>query len=584
MKKSMVFRIFTGYLVLVLIAFIIGAVLFSNLLYSFYIEQLNSRLMSIAFTLKPQVDDMFCRECREAGDDEDLRTRFKSIADTLGMRISLIDREGKVLFDSETDHRLMDNHINRAEITSSKDSAFGYAVRHSTTLGQKMLYHAVALRNRGEVEGFIRISVPIGYIYGNIKKWIYKLGVFGFFIIISSLVTGYYLSRGISRKLSDLVAFFDNAAKGDMDTRFISKENNELYPLHLSVNNMLDTIKGRYAGMSTEERMLPAIDYMPGPAVFIDRDNKIARVNYAFGRVFEGDYENRMYWEYFRDSNLNSAVEKAQTAEETSLSRIIHGSRVYECRAFFIEDTGWTLLAFNDITEQKAFEKQKREFFTNVSHELKTPLTAIKGFAETLDDETEGMHKSYTAIMLRHIDRLIDIIRDMSKFSGMEDGKIRAGFSDVDMGEVLENVILLFEQTLKQKGLGLHIDKSSGSLTVRGDRIKLEQMLINLIDNAVKFTASGSIRITLEPCREKRLFIRICDTGIGISKEDIHRIFDPFFVADKSRSRKMGGSGLGLSIVKQIINLHGGTIDTESQPDKGTVFNIMLPCGGKELT
>jgi two-component system phosphate regulon sensor histidine kinase PhoR len=231
---------------------------------------------------------------------------------------------------------------------------------------------------------------------------------------------------------------------------------------------------------------------------------------------------------------------------------------------------------FHDITEIKDIEKIKKDFVINVSHELRTPLTAIKGYAETLRKEVDtSPGKKYLEIVERNTNRLINIVNDLLLLSSLEE-KAVLELEDIDLRGFLENVIRIFDQRLKDKQLSLVIDVKENLPPIKADLFKLEQMLVNLLDNAVKYTDRGEITVSVD-VHDKRVRIQVRDTGIGIPKDDIPRIFERFYVVDKSRSRKSGGTGLGLSIVKHIVLLHNGTIGIESALGKGTSVTVTLP-------
>jgi len=218
-----------------------------------------------------------------------------------------------------------------------------------------------------------------------------------------------------------------------------------------------------------------------------------------------------------------------------------------------------------------------KDFLVNVSHELRTPLTAIKGFVETLETETGKKTKEYVEIVKRNTERLINIVDDLLIQSQLEEKYVQLEVEDVDVEQLIKNVLKIFEQNLEDKGLSatLHTDETFPR-TVKADFFKLEQMFINIIDNAVKYTEKGGITIYLRK-QDQNAVLEFVDTGIGIPKEEIPRIFERFYVVDKSRSRRLGGTGLGLSIVKQIAALHSGEVAVESAPGEGTKIVVRLP-------
>lgn len=250
--------------------------------------------------------------------------------------------------------------------------------------------------------------------------------------------------------------------------------------------------------------------------------------------------------------------------------------RVFMCSVTPLQGGEGTVSIFHDITELKNIEKIKKDFVTNVSHELRTPLTAIKGYAETLRKEVDtAPGKKYLETVERNTDRLINIVNDLLLLSSLEE-KTVLELEDIDLRGFLGNVIRIFDQRLKDKQLSLVIDVKENLPPLKADLFKLEQMLVNLLDNAGKYTDRGGITVSVD-VQDKRVRIQVRDTGIGIPKDDIPHVFERFYVVDKSRSRKSGGTGLGLSIVKHIVLLHNGTIDIESALGEGTSVTVILP-------
>jgi len=212
----------------------------------------------------------------------------------------------------------------------------------------------------------------------------------------------------------------------------------------------------------------------------------------------------------------------------------------------------------------------------NVSHELRTPLTAIKGYVETLNEEADEKSRNYLEIIKRHTDRLINIVKDLLLLSELEEKGFKLQTEKVNLRDLMENILKIFEPELKEKKIEVDLRAEDDFPLIEGDPFKLEQMFINIIDNAVKYTKKGMIKILLKE-ENRNARIEIQDTGIGIPEEHLNRIFERFYVINKSRSRRLGGTGLGLSIVKHIALLHNGDISVNSMPGKGTTFTILLP-------
>jgi two-component system phosphate regulon sensor histidine kinase PhoR len=277
-----------------------------------------------------------------------------------------------------------------------------------------------------------------------------------------------------------------------------------------------------------------------------------------------------------RNPRFPELLKKASLEKKKSTEDLTLADRVFMCSVTPLEGGEGTVSIFYDITELKNIEKVKKDLVSNVSHEMRTPLTAIKGYAETLRNEVDTVPgKKYLETIQRNTDRLINIVSDLLLLSNLEEEAVLE-LEDIDLGGFLENVIRIFDQKLKDKQLSLVIDVKDNLAPIKADLFKLEQMMLNLLDNAVKYTDCGKITVSMD-VDNKRVRIQVRDTGIGIPKDDIPRIFERFYVVDKSRSRRFGGTGLGLSIVKHIVLLHHGTIDVESALGKGTSVTVTLP-------
>jgi two-component system phosphate regulon sensor histidine kinase PhoR len=326
-----------------------------------------------------------------------------------------------------------------------------------------------------------------------------------------------------------------------------------------------------------KEKLDSIIHSLQEGLLVVDKQGRIIRANESFWRIAGGQpLDGKLYWQIMRNSQLAELLKKAGIEKRNFVEEIAMGNRIFMCSVTPLEGGEEIVSIFHDITEIKDIEKIKKDFVINVSHELRTPLTAIKGYAETLRKEVDTTPgKKYLEIVERNTNRLINIVNDLLLLSSLEE-KPTLELENIDLSDFLENVIRIFDQRVKDKQLSLMIDVKEDLPPIRADLFKLEQMLVNLLDNAVKYTDRGEINVSVD-FQDKRVRIQVRDTGIGIPKEDIPRIFERFYVVDKSRSRKSGGTGLGLSIVKHIVLLHHGTIGIESAPGKGTSVTITLP-------
>jgi two-component system phosphate regulon sensor histidine kinase PhoR len=308
-----------------------------------------------------------------------------------------------------------------------------------------------------------------------------------------------------------------------------------------------------------------------------NKDGRIKLTNESFKKALDTeDVQDKFYWEVMRCPDFSELIKKVTEERKNHIQEIEFRDKHYLCSVTFLGSKEEMVAILYDITELKNLERMKKEFVANISHELRTPLTAIKGFVETLEEEEEIKNVQYLEIIKRHTDRLMNIVNDLLVLSELEQAKSVLEIENVNLVALAENILKVFEQGAKERGIQLKLVAGEDLKTVQADPFKLEQMFINLLDNAIKYTDRGEVSITLTQ-KDSKSVIEINDSGIGIPSSHLPRIFERFYVVDKSRSKKLGGTGLGLSIVKHIVLLHGGTIDVESSLGMGTKFMIVLP-------
>jgi two-component system phosphate regulon sensor histidine kinase PhoR len=311
--------------------------------------------------------------------------------------------------------------------------------------------------------------------------------------------------------------------------------------------------------------------------LILDRQNKIVAVNNKLQQFLNGERATgKFYWEVIRTPQLSNLLQQLNSEQSTAYGEIEFNSKTFLCSAVHLSDTGQRVLTFSDITEIVTTEKIKREFVASVSHELKTPLTAIKGYIETMEETADENNAVYLQIVRRHTERLINLVQDLLNLSALENPDVKLYWEDVNLKTIANNVLAIFENAAKRKGLKLIQEIPEPPPIIKGDGLRLEQALINLLDNAIKYTEKGTVSLRVKVV-DGQVVISIQDTGIGIAAEHIPRIFERFYVVDRSRSRQSGGTGLGLAIVKHIVELHQGKISVESTPGKGSEFSVVLP-------
>jgi len=574
MKRSIFLKIFGGYIImsLGLTALIL---LFSFTVFrGFHLDTLSDHLENLGSSLKLTVSTYLGEQRIEELDDF-----LKDFGSKIDTRITVIDREGVVLADSDEDPSVMDNHGFRPEIMTAYSGGIGQSIRYSKTVKEDMLYVAMPIERSGRITDVLRVSLyvrDINYFLSSLRK---NIWMFGSVIILISLIGALLFSRSLARPLQELSSASRRIAAGDFNTKVFLKKRDELRDLSDSFNFMTEHIKSLFDELSRKKEQLNSILLsMEEGLMALDRDSKIFMTNQSLKKLVKvQDVEGKHFWEVIRDPDLIELVEKVKKQKLHFTQEIELNSRFYLASANFIPSTEEMVITFHDITEIRNVEQMMKDFLVNVSHELRTPLTAIKGFVETLETETGKKTKEYVEIVKRNTERLINIVDDLLIQSQLEEKYVQLEVEDVDVEQLIKNVLKIFEQNLEDKGLSatLHTDETFPR-TVKADFFKLEQMFINIIDNAVKYTEKGGITIYLRK-QDQNAVLEFVDTGIGIPKEEIPRIFERFYVVDKSRSRRLGGTGLGLSIVKQIAALHSGEVAVESAPGEGTKIVVRLP-------
>jgi two-component system, OmpR family, phosphate regulon sensor histidine kinase PhoR len=406
-------------------------------------------------------------------------------------------------------------------------------------------------------------------------------------VAVAGGAVSYSIARGTVHPIRELTAAFRKLSAGDFDARVMPGKRGRLRELGDDFNEMAFKTRTLVTELRQQREALDAVvgSIQEGLAV-LDSSGVIILANESFRRICaDRGVVGKHYWEVIRDPHVAGLVKSVGPGQSTSTRRCDLGGRDYVCSAGFLPAAERLVLTLHDVTEISRAAEVKRDFVQNVSHELRTPLTAIKGFAETMEATIDDANRPYLETIIRNTDRLVSLVQDLLTLSELEEQGTELQLEDVDLKEIAGQMLRLFEKRARDKGIELKLTATDAGRSVRADRFKLEQVFINLLDNAVKYTEKGEIEVMLgrdsgdgpDASSAGRAVIEIRDTGPGIAPEHLPRLFERFYVVDKGRSRQLGGTGLGLSIVKHIVLLHSGEISVESTPGVGTTFRITLP-------
>jgi two-component system phosphate regulon sensor histidine kinase PhoR len=573
MKRSFFSKIFIGYLLVIFTLSSLILILSLNTIRKFYRDTLTDHLKTLGYTLNSEVAHLL-----DTGRANQLDGFIKNLGSKIHTRVTIIATDGSVLADSEQNIQLMENHSHRPEVIEALQGKTGKSIRFSSTANRDMLYVAVPIEKDGKISGVIRTSLFLSDIDNLLTKLNYHVAGISLGIVFIALLAAFLISRSVVRPIRHLTLAATKVASGDFSARVFLKTKDELRGLADSFNRMNEEMGRMFSELGQQKEELKIIiDSLQEGLLVLDKEGRIIRSNESFRKIIGNQaVEGKLYWEIMRNPRLAELFKNAGGRREKFVEELTLGDRVFMCSGAPLEGGEGIVSIFYDITETKNVEKIKKDFVSNVSHELRTPLTSIKGYAETLRNEVDTVPgKKYLETIERNTDRLINIVNDLLLLSNLEE-KAVLELEDVDLGVFLENVVRIFDQRVKDKQLSLVIDVKENLPLIKADLFKLEQMMVNVLDNAVKYTDRGEITVSLD-IHDKRVSILVKDTGIGIPKDDISRIFERFYVVDKSRSRRSGGTGLGLSIVKHIVLLHNGTINIESALGRGTSVTVTLP-------
>jgi two-component system phosphate regulon sensor histidine kinase PhoR len=560
---------------LLIILFFAGSILIVSYqtIKEHYIETLSFSLKNMCTTIALKLAPML-----RNGEYRDIDTLVKELGKKISTRITIVEPDGKVIADSEAEPSLMDNHGHRPEIREALEGRLGQSLRFSRTIDKDMLYVASPIESEGSILGIIRLSLSLSEIKQLIDELKNEMIKISLVIIIISLLFAIIISRSFTLPIKQLLSASRRVSKGDFDVKIFPKSRDDLKELADNFNYMTAQIKQLFNDITKERNELAIIlSSIQEGLVVIDRESKIILANDSFKKIVgESEAEGKFYWEVIRSPEVADILREARQERRSFNKEISYNKRLYLCRFSFNSQEERYIILFCDITEMRSLEEVKKEFVINMSHEFKTPLTAIKGFVEAIEEEEKIKNKKYLEIIKRNTERLINITNDLLLLSEIEDKKVIIQKEALELKKILENITKIFQPRIEEKGLALQIEADKDFPRVLGDRFLLEQAFINLIDNAIKYTEKGSITLRLKK-QNNIARIEVKDTGIGIPEEHIPRIFERFYVVNKSRSRELGGTGLGLSIVKHIILQHNGKIEIESKPGEGTTFVLILP-------
>ena len=524
--------------------------------------------------------------------------RFK---DRTGARVTVIDDSGKVLGDSDEPANLMENHANRPEIKEADISGTGSSVRFSSTLRRNQFYLAVSTDT--EPKRFLRLSMPLHEVEQAVNKIRMRVIIASLSVLFIALFTGLFQTRKVTKSIEEIAEFSKEVAEGNLKKRLFLKNKDELGQLGKNIIDMADELNAKLIQSEEEKQKIAAIiQNMSDGLILTDTKGRIIMSNDAVLKLFgiSSGIDGKTLMEAFRRAEFMELTDMVAEGNQ-KVSREIEVTHPKELHLMVTaspfsshekaEELSGVVLTFHDITRLKKLEEVRKDFVANVSHEIKTPITAIKGFAETLLegalDDRESACKFLETIK-SNSERLNSLVNDLLTLSRIELGDITIEKTDVNPDEVTETVFATLKDKSDAKGLYLKKEISPEVIRINADRGRLIQILINLVDNGIKYTDKGGVTIKIQNAKpsddlsviaqpSSLVEILVEDTGIGIPKKHLSRLGERFYRVDRARSRDLGGTGLGLAIVKHLVKAHGWDMEIQSSEGTGTKIRLILP-------
>ena len=587
-RIQLIWQLYPSYLVIILLSVTAISWYASQSLEHFFLERIKEDLIARGQLLTFQI-----RQHLSPLNQSEIDRLCKGLGGDMTTRITVILLDGRVVGDSDEIPSHMDNHGNRPEIMEAAKGNIGVFTRYSRTLQKNMMYVALPLKTDDRITAVVRTSIPLTSVEKEISSLQIKISIGG--LIIALLASGVclFISRKISKPIENMTEGAVRFAKGDLKHRLDQPNTLELSRLSKALNQMAAELENRINTVINQRNEYEAVlASMSEGVIAVDMEERILSTNQAASRMLSiNAYQSkgRNILEAIRNRELHKFITEAISTGLTKEGDVIfhqQGEQIIHTQCVPLRNANdqriGTLVVLNDVTQMRHLENVRSDFVANVSHEIKTPLTAIKGFVETLlscDTQEPKERNKFLGIIQKHADRLGAIVEDLLSLARMEQ-KDNADevihLQSLPLKTVIDNAIQVIKPKAEEKQITVDAE-CDPTLEARIEPMLMEQACVNLLDNAVKYSPENS-RVEIKAgVEEKEILVRVIDQGPGIPKKHQSRIFERFYRIDKARSRSLGGTGLGLSIVKHIAKTHGGRVSLDSTPGKGSVFVIHLP-------
>ena len=526
-----------------------------------------------------------------------LKQEVRTLGEEVGTRLTIIDAQGLVLADSQEDPSAMDNHGSRPEILSARSHGSGIATRYSRRLGVTVTYLALPIEDDGRLLGYARASLPMSDINRRLNHLGSIVALGAALAILAAVGLGLAFARHFVKPVHAMTAAAEGMAHGDYNRRLPATRADELGDLARALNRTAENSQNRMETIITDRnKLLSLLKGMVEGVVAVDREERVLQMNSAAGTILGASPEDSVskpIWEVTRvrqvcDTLSRTLRSKRDVRDELRLATRSQDQVVEMMASPLLDGEGklaGAVVVLHDVSNLHRLQTVRRDFVANASHELKTPIAAIRALVETLiedrsmpsADRERFLDKIWNQSM-----RLSSLVSDLLTLSRLESSPGGPELHPIDLRQPVRAAVQALLPSGEERGIAVHTEIPQDTVRILGDREALGQLTTNLLDNAIKYTSRGGQVWTRLKTENGQALIEVQDTGMGIAPQDQARVFERFYRVDKARSRELGGTGLGLSIVKHIAVIHQGQVFVESSPGIGSTFRASFPIAPQE--
>jgi two-component system, OmpR family, phosphate regulon sensor histidine kinase PhoR len=593
-RPRLFWKLYASYLLIVLVCISAVGLFVARSAHSFYISHVGNELEARARLVEQQVSPLV-----GTGAPARLESLVQRLGSASGTRITIISAGpwdgslGTVMADSEVAPSTMENHGNRPEVQRALGGGVGRSIRHSETLREDMMYVAVPLRLSGQTLAVVRAAVPLTAVDHALSSLYRRIALAALLAGLTAAALGFWVSRRLAEEVKLVREGADRLARGDLRHTVPVPNTREIGALADTLNTMARELDETIVTVTRQKNELQAmLSSMSEGVLAFDSEQRVISLNDEAAELLgvdAGEARQRTIQEVVRNPALQrfvgDALARESLVEADLILHVGHQDRFVQAHGTVLRDAGGgsigAVVVLNDITRLRRLEQIRREFVANVSHEIRTPVTSIKGFAETLLDgavENEGDRHRFLTIISQQADRLAALVDDLLSLSRLERDAEEPTLP-IESGDLCAPLQVAVDVCgVKAASKDVHLTLTCpGNLKARFNQPLIERAVVNLIDNGIKYSERGGHVEVRGLAQDGEVVIMVRDEGCGIAAEHLPRLFERFYRVDKARSRDMGGTGLGLAIVKHVAQIHNGWVTVQSAPGRGSTFEIHLP-------